>query len=620
MSLRGLTILLIVCLAFNASFASNTEQELDSLMSVAYELVFDHPSVGLEMSLKALSKSKELNYSRGIAESSLALGIYYRRNGDFEKALSYLNQCKEFANQLTNGKMNRGLLAWYFGEIFENIGDATGAENNFHKALAYYQANGKVDQEITSRILFGIYYGRRGYFEQALTEFTEALDITLEEDTSVFRTRGHLINIYNDLGMLYNLTGDREKAKDFSKLSIHLAAQKPNNLPPSYNTLAQIYEAMDMLDSALIHYRHSYQLAKEFKLSKYIAETAQDISRLFSTLLNQRDSALFYLKEAAKVTEELNDARHANQLKYSLARFFFDSEDFETANRYVMDGLSYFEQLKDHLMLRNSYDLLWQISKETGNFEKGLDHYARYKNYSDSVLSSSSERSYSNLRIRLETMEKQKEVDNLESELTARRTQIIGMIIIGGLIIILMITYSLWIRSENNRKETDLKYSKLQQQSAEEQLKIKEQELTDFMLQMIRKNKFIEEMEEVAKEHRKSSTEKNVVFSKLIRIINRNKSADHDWDDFTRYFGQVHLGFFDNLKSTCPELSGGELRYCALLRMDLSVKETAEIMGVDPSSVKVARYRIKKKMGLSKDVNLRSYLSTQFPQELKQAG
>ncbi len=619
MSLRRLTTLLVACLAFNASFASNAQQEQDSLMSVAYELVFDHPSVGLEMSQEVLSKSKALNYSRGIAESSLALAIYYRRNGDLEKALSYLNQSNLYANHLTNGKMNPGLLSWYFGEVYENIGDIEGAEKNYVQALQYYRANDKVDQEITSRILFGIYYGRRGYFEQALAEFTEALDITLEEDTTVSRTRGHLINIYNDLGMLYNLTGDYEKAKNFSNLSIQLAAQKPDNLPPSYNTLAQIYESMELTDSALVNYRNSYQLAHARKLSKYISETAQDISRLFSSL-NQPDSALFYLKEAARVTEELKDARQTNQLKYSLSRFYFNTESYKIAKEFAIDGLTFFNQQRDHLMLRNSYDLLMQISERKGELEEALDYYRLYKSYSDSVITSSTDRNYSNLRIRLETMEKQKEVDKLASELTARRTQIIGLIIIGGLIIILMITYSLWIRAENHRKETDLKYSKLQQQSAEEKLRIKEQELTDFMLQMIRKNKFIDEMEEIAKEHRKSTTEKNVVFNKLIRIINRNKSADHDWDDFTRYFGQVHLGFFDNLKSVCPGLSAGELRYCALLRMDLSVKETAEIMGVDPSSVKVARYRIKKKMGLSKDVNLRSYLSTLFPPELKQAG
>ena len=596
----------------NISVLADPYAEIDSTMSIAYELVFDAPETGQEISLNAFARSEELGYLKGIAESGLALGIYYIRAGEFDQALDYLFRAEELQAHLSRGKMNAGILAWYLGEVHENIGDVEEAERYFSSALNYYEQYDKADREITSRILFGIFYGRRGYFEEALAEFTRALEITLDQDTSVSRTRGHLVHIYNDLGMLYNLTGEHAKAKDFAGISIGLAMKEPEGLPPLLNTMAQIYEATDRPDSAVVYYRQSYYLAKKYELSNYIAETAQDISRLFSTQLNQADSAQYYLEEALKIAGSLNSIRHTSVLHYSLAKFFLEIEDYRKADRHAKDGLPVFKEQKDYLMLSNSYQILSQVSQQLGQMEEALTFHQLHKAFSDSVLMSSNKRSYSNLRVRLETIERQKEIQRLEIELVAKRNQNISVIIGAGSLTILLFFYWLWIRAENRRKEVVLNYSRLQQKSAEEKLRNREQELADHMLHMIRKNKFIDEIEFLAKDNLKSAAEQSALSNKLLKSINHNKSADRDWDDFSRYFGQVHSGFFDKLKGLYPSLGKSELRHCALIRMNMTLKEASDIMGVEPSSVKVARYRLKKKLGLGHDEDLTKFMTNEF--------
>ncbi len=98
------------------------------------------------------------------------------------------------------------------------------------------------------------------------------------------------------------------------------------------------------------------------------------------------------------------------------------------------------------------------------------------------------------------------------------------------------------------------------------------------------------------------------VINKSIQAINRNKSSEKDWENFNKYFGSVHHDFFDSLKKKYPNLSNGDLRHCALVKMNLSTKESAELLGVSPQSIKMARYRAKKKMGLCETDNLGQYL------------
>ena len=59
-----------------------------------------------------------------------------------------------------------------------------------------------------------------------------------------------------------------------------------------------------------------------------------------------------------------------------------------------------------------------------------------------------------------------------------------------------------------------------------------------------------------------------------------------------------------------PNLTENEKKLCALLRLDMTTKEIAAITHQNPSSIEVARTRMRKKMNLSNtEINLNSYLS-----------
>ena len=75
------------------------------------------------------------------------------------------------------------------------------------------------------------------------------------------------------------------------------------------------------------------------------------------------------------------------------------------------------------------------------------------------------------------------------------------------------------------------------------------------------------------------------------------------------YFGQIHPNFFSTLKQIVNDkLSSSEMRLCMLLRLNLSSKEIADILHITPDSVRIARYRLRKKLPLESKDDLQDYL------------
>jgi DNA-binding CsgD family transcriptional regulator len=83
---------------------------------------------------------------------------------------------------------------------------------------------------------------------------------------------------------------------------------------------------------------------------------------------------------------------------------------------------------------------------------------------------------------------------------------------------------------------------------------------------------------------------------------------DNSWNDFDLYFESINKNFYTRLKQSYPDISTNDLKICALIKLNLSIKEMASILNISPDSVKTARYRLRKKLQLSTEDNLTSFI------------
>ena len=77
---------------------------------------------------------------------------------------------------------------------------------------------------------------------------------------------------------------------------------------------------------------------------------------------------------------------------------------------------------------------------------------------------------------------------------------------------------------------------------------------------------------------------------------------------FYTNFDLIHQSFFRNLKRDHPDLTSNDLRLCAYLRLNLSTKEIADITGITVKGAEGAKYRLRKKLGVSSNVPLNEFL------------
>jgi len=93
-------------------------------------------------------------------------------------------------------------------------------------------------------------------------------------------------------------------------------------------------------------------------------------------------------------------------------------------------------------------------------------------------------------------------------------------------------------------------------------------------------------------------------------VTNLDSHLNHDnWQRFQLSFEAVHSGFIQSLSETHPELSPAEIKLSIFLKLGMNTKDISNLLYLAPESIKVARSRLRKKMGLSLTHNLQSYLA-----------
>ncbi len=158
-----------------------------------------------------------------------------------------------------------------------------------------------------------------------------------------------------------------------------------------------------------------------------------------------------------------------------------------------------------------------------------------------------------------------------------------------------------------NEKEIN----RLQKEKYEADLAHKNRQLTSTTLQINNKNKILEEISNVLQELTGNSMNNpSKHYRKISMIIKDNLNLDKDWEQFKLHFDEVHPDFFEALKRRYPSLTDTDLKHCAYMRIGFSTKEIARLLNVTPRSVQVSRYRMKKKMSLPEEVDLREVIKT----------
>ena len=136
------------------------------------------------------------------------------------------------------------------------------------------------------------------------------------------------------------------------------------------------------------------------------------------------------------------------------------------------------------------------------------------------------------------------------------------------------------------------------------------EELSMMAMHLVGKNKLLQNIHLGMKDVLEGATNASSSrLNDLLHQVEEDLRSGDDWQRFEEMYQLVHHDFIKKLSEQYPKLSGTELKVCALMHINLSNKEIADLLCISSRTIESHRYRIRKKMGLSGDINLAGYLA-----------
>lgn len=163
---------------------------------------------------------------------------------------------------------------------------------------------------------------------------------------------------------------------------------------------------------------------------------------------------------------------------------------------------------------------------------------------------------------------------------------------------------------QKQKQEADRQRTIVEEKNKEiaRQLSDTEASLSNLTLQMIQRFHAYGELELELKKLAETSDAKK--YQRAFSLITMNKSLDKEWEQFNFYFNGIYKDFNNKLREQSEQLSNYDLRMCALIKMGLENREIAMLLNIEVSSVKMAKYRLKKKFNIDESVSLQAYFET----------
>lgn len=141
------------------------------------------------------------------------------------------------------------------------------------------------------------------------------------------------------------------------------------------------------------------------------------------------------------------------------------------------------------------------------------------------------------------------------------------------------------------------------------EIDLKQRELASTMLwqsqQVEHKKSIISQLEKI-QQLAEGDLKKNL--GDVIKQLSNKAQETPEWDNFKLHFEAVSPAFFEKLKSKAPNLTDLDLKHCAYLKINLTPKQVAQILGISSKSVTLFRVRLKKKLHLDEDTSLSDFL------------
>ncbi len=163
--------------------------------------------------------------------------------------------------------------------------------------------------------------------------------------------------------------------------------------------------------------------------------------------------------------------------------------------------------------------------------------------------------------------------------------------------------------TEFYRTKQKLTRAKAKMRTIKNELNKKERELLSFAMDKTKQYSFELTFKKQLKELlSKDLTEIKKALVQIENDFNAQPKENELWEVFKLRIIEVYPDFFKNLQEKHSNLTASELRICAYLKMKMSSENISSILNITKDGVKKSRYRLRKKLSLTRQESLDEYI------------
>ncbi len=388
---------LLICLLIPLSFANGQTSKEDSLLNVLehspedtgrvtiltnliLETYLESPSKALEYSKQMTEFSKKINFKAGIGFGYSYEAYFETMLGDLHKALDYYFKAVPIFQEL-DSITDEAIIYNNIAELYADLGEDELALNYHFKSLAI-----KVELKDSGRIAntivnIGIIYFKQHKVKRALQCYIKGLEI--------YKNIGHkegVANCLRHIAAVFSTEDHFEDALAFYTWSYQVIS-KSNDLYVMGNILMRIgdvYEHQGEDIKALQYYKKATSIYEKLETP---AELGTALGHMGYIYYKQKkwDLCLQVYNKALDLIEKTSNKESIAYINQKLGEYYFTQGDTKKALNHTETSYRIYSELAYPGGIKKSAEILYQLYKLTGSFEKSLEVHEVFVEMKDSI-------------------------------------------------------------------------------------------------------------------------------------------------------------------------------------------------------------------------------------------
>lgn len=494
-------------------------------------------------------------------------------------------------------------------EISMKIADSLASED-WKRALFYMDVAKKNAIKANSAQLMAKYYEKAGNIYSK----KDALDIALEhylKANTYYKTlpQSEKFKFENNLAILYAQTGNSVEAIHYFKRIYNYQKQKKDTtyLATILNNIGRIWLRKNA-DTSLFYLKKSQQLIKNQNLDKLKFSLFTNISKCYF-LKGNLSLALQYLNLSKTQITPKTPPKNISWLYSGYSNYYKKTSQLDSAIYFAKKSVNILDSVAPYSFeQQRAVKNLYQLYQRNQDYKLASQYFGQFAEITDSINLADKRINVEKLLIKEEYRNRMKIKELEESKRQSR-----NYLILSTLLTLLLFLGILILKYKGKLKQIKLQQEleTARQKELQFSLQLKNKELTGKAMLEIHRSEILVEILEDLKQVKRKAVKKETqhAIDYISKRLKRNLPTGM-WEEFERSFELVHDSFYSNLMLKHPDLTPRDRRLAALLKLDLTSKEIAQITGQTAKAIENARTRLRKKMNITNShTDISSYLS-----------